>query len=233
MTGGQPREPAWVYESIVSSVPGLSVGTWRSLAVQFLGFEIAILGVGVLYGLPAFTLLAGTVTVAVASVGSAAMVAVAEAARAMDDRAYSQLLLGSRIELVLGLVAFVGLVTYLFVLDPPASPALLDRLFGPTPPAVAVFVLLLVLWDVCYRIGAAWWASVIALWQVRRGPSGVRDRTPRRRTHRILLGFGGVQIALLPFVLDQPPLVVALCGHVAAVGLVTGTAVALERRGKN
>lgn len=38
-------------------------------------------------------------------------------------------------------------------------------LFGPEPPVVVVYLTLLVLWDLCYRIGTSWWAVVVGLWE--------------------------------------------------------------------
>ncbi len=42
---------------------------------------------------------------------------------------------------------------------------LLGRLFGPEPPVLVVYLTLLILWDVSYRIGTGWWASVTGLWR--------------------------------------------------------------------
>jgi hypothetical protein len=233
VTASGPGE-AWVYESIVAAVPGIDVGTWSALALQFAGFEAAVVVLWLAYGLPPIALLAGTTVVAVASVGSAAMVTIASALRAgSDPPAYRRLVLGSRIELVLGLLSFVALVTYLTVVDPREGPVLLRSLLGANPPAPVVFLLLLLLWDVCYRIGTAWWASVTALWRTVALPAAGRGSPHRRRVDRATLAFGVLQLALVPFVLDQPLLVVALCGHVAAVVLVTGTARVLENGPEN
>ncbi len=231
-----PRGPgdAWVYESIVAAVPGIDVGTWPALALQFASFEAAVVGLWLAYGLPPIALVAGTTVVAVASVGSAAMVTIASALRAgSDPPAYRRVVLGSRIELVLGLLSFVALVTYLIVVDPREGPVLLRTLLGANPPAPVVFLLLLLLWDVCYRIGTAWWASVTGLWRTMALPVTGRGSPHRRRLDHATLAFGVLQLALVPFVLDQPLLVVALCGHVMAVVLVTGTTRLLETRTEN
>ena len=230
----RPVREAWVYESIVGTLPGVEVGTWTAHALQFVGFEVAVVATWLVYDLPTSALVAGTAVVAVASAGSVAMVTIADAVRTGEEpRRYRRLVLGSRFELVLGLVAFLALVTYLFVVDPRQAPVLLDSLLGPTPPALAVFLLLLLCWDVCYRIGTAWWAGVTGLWRTVAFPAEPRQRRLRERIDRATLAFGGLQLSLVPFVLDHPLLLGALSGHVAAVGLVSGTARLLERRNEN
>ena len=146
---------------------------------------------------------------------------------------YRRLVLGSRIELVLGLLAYVALLTYLFALDERAAPVLLETILGREPPALAVSLLLLLLWDVCYRIGTAWWASVTGLWRTVVLPQTGRGRAARRRLDRVTLGFGVLQLSLLPLLQGHPVLLIAVGGHVAAVLLVTGTARVLESGGEN
>jgi hypothetical protein len=229
--GAETTRPAWVYESIVEAVPGVRLSTPVALGVQFLGFEVLVLALGVAYGLPTGAILAGTVAVVVATVGSAAMTTIAGAVRGADaPAAYRRLLLGSRIELVLGLLAYVALLTYLFVVDPRQPPVLLDGLLGGRLPVPVVYVMLLLLWDLTYRIGAAWWASVAALWRSWRWAIDGETATRLRRADLVTLGFGVLQLALVPFVLDQPPLVAVLLGHVAAVVVVVTGALALGRR---
>jgi hypothetical protein len=219
----------------VGAVPGIEVGTWAALALQVLGFEATVVLLGLGYGLPGRALVAGTVVVAVASAGSVAMVEIAAAARSegAPGSRYRRLLLGSRVELVLGLLAFLGLITYLFVVDPRSEPVLLASLLGPEPPAPAVYLLLLLLWDVSYRIGAAWWASVTACWRTVGTPPAARGSPARWRSDRATLAFGVLQLGLLPLVAAHPLLLMAIGGHVAAVVVVSGCAVLLEWRDEN
>lgn len=88
-----------------------------------------------------------------------------------------------------------------------------------TPPTT---LLLLALWDVCYRIGTGWWTSVIALWRSLTGTFDPETTRALRRTDLETTGFGLVQ--LLPFVLDRPVLVAVLGGHVLAAVVVSSTA---------
>jgi len=229
-----PAGQAWVYESIVGSVPGVAVGSRQALALQFAGFEVAVLGLGWWEGLPVRALLAGTVVVVVASVGSAAMTGIADLVRRAEvPRAYGEVLLGSRIDIVLGLLAYVGLVTYLFVYDPRSPPELLATLLGEDPSLPVAYLVLLLCWDVCYRIGTAWWASVVGLWRSLTLPVGGATRARLRQADLATMAFGVLQLALVPFLVDHPLLLWGVLGHVAAVLLVTGSSVAVLARREN
>jgi len=99
---------------------------------------------------------------------------------------------------------------------------------------LVVYLTLLVLWDVCYRIGTGWWASVAAVWRSVRFRLDPSTRRALRRADLETLGFGLLQLAFVPFLLGQPVLLAAVVGHVLAVTTVTGLSVlALELRGEN
>ncbi len=218
----------WVYESIIGALPGISVSSRAALAIQFVGFEVSILALAWLYGLPQAAI-AGTVAVAVATVGSAEMLRIARLTRGEDvPDAYRRLLFGSNVEVVLGVLAFVALVTHLFVWDPQVTDrSLVTSLFGPDPPVLVVYLTLLVLWDVCYRIGTGWWASVAALWRSARYRFDADTRGALARADMEIFGFGLVQLAFVPFLLGRPVLLAAVVGHVGAVMAVTGLSVVL------
>ena len=219
----------WVYESLVGAVPGLDIPDRTALAVQFVAFEATVLAVAATYGRWS-AVPAATAAVGVAVVGSWLMLRFSRTLRGLEPpEPYRRLLFGSSIELALSVLAFVLFVTYLFVVDPGRS--LLTGLLGPEPPAVAVVLLLLVCWDLIYRIGACWWATVVGLWRALR--YGFDADTTRRlvRLDALNVVFAGVQVALVPFVLDQPVLVAALVGHLAAVVAVAGAAAVIQRRG--
>ena len=229
-TAGTQYGETWVYESIIGALPGVNVSPGLALAIQFTVFEAAILVLAWVYGLWTAAA-AGTVAVVVATLGSAEMLRIARRTRGADvPEAYRRLLFGSNVEVVLSVLAYIALVTHLFVYDPQTGgEPLVTTLFGPEPPVLVVYLTLLVLWDVCYRIGTGWWASVVALWR------SVRFRFDGE-THRELLradletlGFGLTQLALVPFVLGQQVLLAAVVGHVLAVSAVTGLAILLSR----
>lgn len=224
----------WVYESITGAVPGIELSPRAAVVFQFLLFEIAVLGLAVAYDLRT-AVPAGTAAVAVAAAGSVFMQRIGATIRGGDlPASYRRALFGSSIEVVLGLFAYAGLITYLFVVDtgtvtlplfgPATGEPLLETLLGSSPPAPAVFVLLLVLWDVCYRIGTAWWASVVAAWGTTRGVVRPTSASAVRVASVLTMAFALVQLALVPFVLGQPLLFALLVGHVAAVLLVSGYA---------
>lgn len=229
MTAGRaPGEAEWVYESIIRSLPGINTSRRVALGVQLLGFETAILLLAWYHGLPSAAI-AGTVGVLVAVAGSVFILGLSRTVRETDaPPAYERLLFGSRIELVLGLVAFILLVVYVFVFDPrQPGPGLLSALLGERPPLLFSFVLLMLAWDVAYRIGVGWWSSVVGLWgSVQFGSelgSGTRARF--RRIDLLTIGFALVQLVLVPVLAGHPLLQFAVVGHTVAVTLVSGTAV--------
>jgi hypothetical protein len=216
----------WVYESIVGALPGVDLTETQAVALQLALFEAAVLLLGWYYGLPGAAL-AGTAAVAVAAVGSVAMLRFSRATRAVDLPApYRRLLFGSKVEVVLSVLAFIALVTHVFVFDP----SLFGDLFGPDPPVVVVYLTLLVLWDLCYRIGTSWWAAVTSLWRSLRYRFDADAAGRLRRADAINVGFASTQLLLLPFLADQPVLRLAVGGHVVAVALVAGAAVLLLGR---
>lgn len=223
---------AWTYESIVGALPGLDLRGAPAVAVQIGLFELLVLGLGWYYGLER-AMLAGTVAVVVAGAGSVLLLRLARRLRAVGPPAvYARVLFGSNVEVVLGLLAFLGLVSFLFVHDPRTATApLVTTLFGREPPLPAVYVGLLVLWDVCYRIGTGWWTAVVTCWAALRLPVDPGFGSELRRVSRWNVAFAALQLGLVPFVWAQPPLVVALVGHVVAVLLVSAvTLLAVGRR---
>jgi len=216
---------AWAYESIISAVPGVDISERTAFAIQFLLFETGVVVLAAVYGLwEGF--LAGTVTVVLATAGSFEMLRISKLVREADPpESYQRAMFGSSVEVVLGVLAFVALVTYLFVLDPRDGSTLVTELLGENPPMVAAYLSLLVAWDVCYRIGTGWWASVAALWRSATLSFGPDQRRTLRRADLETMGFGLVQLLLVPFVLDHPVLLVAVVGHVVAVTAVTGLSV--------
>lgn len=205
-----------------------------AIAIQLLVFETGVLLLAWYYDLwPAA--LAGTAAVFVAAIGSAEMLRVARYARtASAPEAYRRFLFSSSIEVVLSVLAYVALVTHLFVFDPQtATTPLVERLFGPEPPVLVVYLTLLILWDVCYRIGTGWWATVVGLWRSARYRFDPATATRLRRADLEALAFGLLQLALVPFITAYPVLLAALVGHVLAVAAVTTLSVALSKRGRN
>jgi hypothetical protein len=220
----------WVYESIVGALPGIDLSEPQAIALQLGLFEVAVLALAAVYGLWSAAL-AGTAAVFVAAVGSVGMLRLGEATRRLDaPEPYRRLLFGSSIEVVLAVLAFIALVTHLFVFDPANSETpLVAALFGPSPPAAVVYLTLLILWDLCYRIGTSWWAAVVALWRSLRFRFDPDTAAGFRRTDGLNVAFAAAQVVLVPFLLDQPVLLLAVGGHVVAVAVVSAAAFALVR----
>ncbi|GAA0518238.1 hypothetical protein SAMN04488066_11932 [Halorubrum aquaticum] len=215
----------WVYESLVGGIPGLAISRRVAVAIQFALFEAAVLVLGWYYGLWN-AVLAGTVAVLVAAVGSVEMHRLGEKNRLLSTPPeHKRLLFGSSIEIVLGVLAFIALVTYLFVWDG----ALLGRLFGARPPAPVVYVTLLVLWDLTYRIGTSWWSAVVALWRAVHVDLSPNEAAIARRLDAENVAFSAIQLGLVPFLLEEPILLGAVVGHVLAVAVVCSAAIILTR----
>ena len=219
----------WAYESIIGALPGVNLSRAEAIGIQLLIFETAVLGLAWYYDLWNAAV-AGTAAVVVAAVGSLEMLRISRTARAPEmPETYRRLLFSSSIEVVLAVLAFIALITHLFVFDPRSGGRLVERLFGPDPPVPVVFLTLLVLWDLCYRIGTGWWASVVGLWRSARYRFDPETAATLRRADRETLLFGVVQLLLVPFLLDHRVLLAALVGHVAAVTVVSGSSLVLLR----
>jgi hypothetical protein len=212
----------WTYESIIGAVPGLDLSPGVAIAIQFVGFEVVMLVLAWAYDVWSAAV-PGTVAIALATVGSVEMLRISQLVRRAElPESYRRVLFGSSIEVVLSVMAFIALVTYLFVYDGRTpGPPLFETLFGPRPPVLVVWFTLLVLWDVCYRIGTGWWAAVVGLWRSLQFPVDDAHAAILRRADAETFGFACLQLCLLPFVLAHPILVGALVGHVLAVGIVT------------
>jgi hypothetical protein len=217
----------WVYESLVGGIPGLHLSAREAIGLQFLLFESLVVGLAVYYALPLVAVVAGTVAVAVAAAGSVAMLYIGAATRELalpDD--HRRLLFGSGVETLFGVLGFVAVVTYLLT---GSGPTPFESLVGGRSPAPVTFVTLLILWDLCYRIGTSWWTALVSLWRSLR--YRVTPDTARRcrRIDAANVGFALLELAVLPFVAERALLVGALIGHVVAVTAVSTAATLLLR----
>lgn len=219
----------WVYESIIGALPGIDLSVRGAIAIQFAVFEVSILVLAWYYGFFDAAIV-GTVAVVVAAFGSVEMLRISASVRRLEPpESYRRLLFGSNIEVVLSVLAFVALVTHLFVFDARGDTPLVETLFGPDPPIFVVYVTLLVLWDLCYRIGTGWWASVVGLWRSFRYRFDADTAAVLRRIDRETILFAAAQLFLLPFLTDHPVLFAAVLGHVVAVTAVSGASLLLLR----
>lgn len=219
---------AWTYESIVGALPGIEVSTTLALTIQLGVFEVGVIVLAWFYDLWNVALI-GSAAVFVAGIGSIEMVRVARRIRTVDlPDSYRRLVFGSKLDVVLAVLAFCAMLTYLFVPNAQTGrAALLDRLLGPNPPVLVVYFLLLVLWDVCYRIGTGWWATVTSLWRSYRYRFDADTARAFFWADVETIAFGVVQLLLVPFVLDYPVLLAVLVAHVSAVVVVTGLSLLL------
>lgn len=232
MAEGRPAAAGWAYVSLVGAIPGTGRTARRTILIQFVAFEGIAVALALLYGrLGALPL--GTVAIGIASVGSAMMLRLSEDISTLDlPASYRRLLFGSSADVVLGLVSFVGLLTYLLTRTPGDSDGLLVSLLGDPLPAPAVFFALLVAWDLCYRIGTGWLASVAGLWRsvAFAGRLGPPQRATSVRADGLTIAFAGLQLLLVPFLRSEPLLAFLLLGHVAAVAIVSMASILVLRR---
>ena len=93
-----------------------------------------------------------------------------------------------------------------------------------------VYFALLVGWDLCYRIGTGWWASVTGLWRTVAFGGRFDERTRRSyvRLDALTIAFAGLQLLLVPFLWTDRFLSVVVLGHVGMVFLVSSLSVALQ-----
>lgn len=213
----------WVYESLVGGIPGLGVSRRLAVALQFLIFQVGVLAFGWYYGLWD-AVVAGTVAVLVAAIGSVEMHRLGESNRRLSTPPeHKRLLFGSSIEIVLGVLAFIALLTYMIAWNG----TLIDRLFGSNPPIPVVYLTLLILWDLTYRIGTSWWSAVVALWRAINVDLTPSEASRVKRLDAENIGFSAIQLALVPFLIGEPILLGAVVGHVLAVAIVCSAAIAL------
>lgn len=225
-------ESEWAFESIIRSVPGINVSRYLALAVQLLGFEAAVVLLAIWYDLPNAAVI-GTVAVVVSVVGSVFMLGLSAAIRrANAPTPYRHLLFGSRMDILLGLIAFFVLLVYVFIYDPrTGGETLVNAVLGEQPPVVFAFVFLVIGWDVTYRIGVGWWASVVGFWRTYRFGKELSpvSRAHYRRLDAATAVFAASQLLFVPFLSGHPLLQVALVGHAVAVLLVSGASIILLR----
>ncbi|WP_058367510.1 DUF7530 family protein [Haloparvum sedimenti] len=225
--GGGDR---WVFEQLVGALPGFGPRSRAAVAVQVVLFEAAVLALGWHYELPEAAL-AGTVAVLLAGIGSLVLLRLGAGNRRIDAPArHTALLFASSAEVVLAVLGFVALVVHLFVVDPADGTSLVTRLFGPSPPAAAVFLALLVIWDLCYRAATSWWVALVSLRRARRVALDPASRTRSRRLDAVNAGFALAHLVLAPFLFEAPILSAALAVHVVGVVALSAAAAALTGR---
>lgn len=214
----------WVFESIVGAIPGIALADRTTLVLQFLVFEaLVVIVAGVFDRWQA--VLPGTAAIVVATAGSAVMLDIGHRVRAADvPETYKRLLFATSLEVVLGVVGFAAILTVLFVYQPRYGPTLLEVFLGPKIPLVAAFLFFMVLWDIAYRIGTAWWIAVLALWRAFAVEVDAALAADFRAIDHRTAAFGLVQLTLLPFLWEYRLLAAGLLGHVLAVLLVVAGA---------
>lgn len=219
----------WAYVSLVSALPGVTPDPRLALAVQFLCFEGVAIGLAAWYerwGALPFA----TSAILVATLGSGLMVVLSERVLELDPPdPYRRILFESSLDVVMGLIAFIALLSHLLA---NGQGALLRRLLGDPLPAPAVFFALFLAWDLSYRIGTAWLASITGFWRSISFGRALEPAARRAyvRTDLLTMSFAGLQLLLVPLLWPDRVLAGLVVGHVVAVALVSSVAIGLQFR---
>lgn len=220
----------WAYVSLVSAVPGLSPDNRSAITVQFAVFEGTALILAAIYDLWELLPLA-TTAIIISTLGSYLMVDLSDRIHSLNpSKTYRRLLFDSSLDILMGLVAFITLLTYLIIDVSSPGNGLLERLVGdPLPPSV-VFFALFVAWDLTYRIGIGWWTSITGLWRTIILRTASTDQPINRYTRADLITilFAGLQLLLIPFLWSDRVLTFLILGHVLAVVVVSSLAIGLQ-----
>lgn len=231
MTGPTGPGAGWTFLRIVGALPFVPRDPRFAAAAQVAVFGAGGVGAAAYYGAWRALPLA-VVAVLVSAIGSVLMGSLSRRIRALDPPpAYRGLLFDSGFDVVMGLVAFIALVSYLLVDGIGPGSGLVERLLGPSPPGPAVFLGLVLAWDLTYRIGIGWWASVTGLWRAIRFTDGMdrATRTAYARADSRTIAFAAVQLPLVAVLPGEPVLRWLVVAHVLAVVLVSGLAIVLGR----
>ncbi|MFB6104659.1 MAG: hypothetical protein ABEJ57_06195 [Halobacteriaceae archaeon] len=218
--------------SLIGLLPGVSLRPGHALLVQFLGFETVAVLLATYYGLWS-ALPFATVAIAIAAIGSSLILGLrAELHTAALPPAARRLLFDSSVDVLMGLVAYIGFLTYLIVDTRGPDPTVLETVFDGPAPAPVVFFTLVVAWDLTYRIGIGWWASITGLWRTLRHdpPTAPGARRSAIRADWYTISFAAVQLLVVPFLWAHRLLAALVVGHVLAVLLVSGLSIVLKRR---
>lgn len=225
----QSPRGGWAYVSLVSAVPGLSTDNRSAVTVQFGLFEGTAILLAAIYDLWPLLPFA-TTAIIISTLGSYLMVSLSDRIQSHNPpESYRRTLFDSSIDILMGLVAFITLITYLVIDAISAEVGLLEQLFGASPPAPVVFFALFVAWDLTYRIGIVWWTSITGLWRTITYRTHETDSTHYIRADLYTIVFAGLQLLLVPFLRSDRLLILFLLGHVLAVFVVSGLAIGLQR----
>ena len=226
----------WIYEEIVDKIPPFRwlPPTWDVIAQLFLLEAVGILAF-VYFNMPLETAVLGSITILYTVVWSAGCLYIIPSMRRLRNPTNEQelrvlqeyksdLLLNRRNELAVGILCFVGVIGYTFW-----DPEFLQHFLGPGFGNPLLFILLLVLaWDVSYRIGLSF---VTTLFAARRSIGLSHASRSRRgleytaysevRTLRFLdsvnVYWGATAALLIPIAAHSSLLLIGLLAYLAVI----------------
>ncbi|MHA2076444.1 MAG: pyridoxamine 5'-phosphate oxidase family protein [Candidatus Thorarchaeota archaeon] len=229
-------ERKWIYEEIVDKIPPFR---WLPPVWDVIAQAVLVEAVGILafiyFSMPVETVVIGSVAILYTVIWSAGCLYIIPSMRRLRDptneeelrilKEYkSDLLLSRKNELVVGILCFIGVIGYTFW-DPP----FLQHFLGPGYGNPLLFILLLVLaWDVSYRIGLTFVTTLVAtrrsigLSHAARSRRGLEYTAYSEvRTLRFLdsvnVFWGATTALLIPVVAHSPLLLIGLLSYLAVI----------------
>jgi hypothetical protein len=226
----------WIYEEIVDKIPPFR---WLPPIWDVIAQAVLVEAVGILafiyFSMPIETVVLGSVAIAYTVIWSAGCLYIIPSMRRLKNPTNEQelrilqeyksdLLLNRRNELVVGVLCFIGVIGYTFW-----NPEFLQHFLGPGYGNPLLFILLLVLaWDVSYRIGLSFVTTLLAarrsigLSHAARSRRGLEYTAYSEvRTLRFLdsvnVYWGATTALLIPIAAHSPILLIGLLTYLAVI----------------
>ncbi|MFQ6061700.1 MAG: pyridoxamine 5'-phosphate oxidase family protein [Methanosarcinales archaeon] len=238
------KEMKWVYEEIVSRIPPFSLLSYKSsILLQLLLLLFIGLFIGYIYHLDSIVLLYGSIGIFVAVLWSLLILQLGPTLRkfraplnqkenALLEQYKKILFHKNHYEMIPGIIIFVLLMLYLYVFHQYFSRrSMMESWFGEHPSPILLIFVMILLWDICYRMGLGIWTTTLSMWRSLNLKKMAEKRTELEHTPYTELKhlkkldinnmfFGIISLLLLPIIQDDYLLVLSI---LAFVIFITGT----------
>lgn len=190
MNNSKKKEMKWIYEEIVGRIPPFSLLSYQySILLQLFFLLVIGLILGFVFDLGRISLLYGSLAILVAVSWSLLILQLGPTLRkfraplSKDENELLEQYKGilfhrNHYEAIPGIAIFIPFMLYLFYY----SSNLLENWLGKNPHAILLLFVSLLIWDICYRMGLALWASILALWRSLRLKKLAEKRTELEHT---------------------------------------------------
>jgi hypothetical protein len=169
MTGSMERR--WLYEELLDRTPPFSaLPTKIRVPLQLALMEAVGLATAFYMSLPVKCVILGSLAITTVAIWSQIAIYIGPEIRSLRDPSSPQerriidkykrtLFSRERYEVLIGLVIFSLVLYYLLF----SSNVPLSKWLGPSPHPVSILLIVLLLWDIAYRMGLSLWASLTSL----------------------------------------------------------------------